>query len=61
MTEVIDLDIVSRVREYGTLGLSQVWKNYAYSGIKFPVYGEGFNSGDIFKSLGEFQKHEKIE
>lgn len=61
MTEVIDLDMVSRVREYGTLGLSQVWKNFAYSGIKFPVYGNGFSNGEIFKSLGKFQKHEKIE
>ena len=61
MTEVIDLEKVSHVREYGTLGLSQVWKNFADSPITFPVYGERFRHGEIFKSLGKFRRHEKIE
>jgi predicted amidohydrolase len=59
--EVIDLERVTHVREYGTLGLSQVWKNFADSPIMFPVYGERFREGEIFKSLGKFRKHEKIE
>jgi predicted amidohydrolase len=61
MTEVIDLDRVTHVREYGTLGLSQVWKNFADSPITFPVYRERFRDGEIFKSLGKFRRHEKIE
>jgi formamidase len=61
MTEVIDFDAVSRVREYGTLGLSQVWKNFADSGIRFPVYGNDFRDGAIFNKLGKFKRHSRIE
>jgi predicted amidohydrolase len=35
LTEVIDLELVHRVREYGTLGLSQLWKDLRSFGKRF--------------------------
>jgi predicted amidohydrolase len=60
MTEVIDLDVVSRVREYGTLGTSQVWKDLANFKGKFPMYDKGFGEGEVFKNLGPLKLHRKI-
>ena len=60
MTEVIDLDHTTRVREYGTAGQCQVWKALEnYKGI-FPVYREDIRKGEIFKSIGPLQLHKKI-
>jgi formamidase len=61
MTEVIDLDLVSRVREFGTLGLSQLWKDFANFRKKFPPYQDEVRNGAIFKSLGPLKHHRKIE
>ncbi len=41
--EVIDLDLLARVRENGTLGMNQVLKSFRDEGHKFPVYS-GKNS-----------------
>jgi predicted amidohydrolase len=60
MTEVVDLDMVSRVREYGTLGLSQLWKDLANFEQKFPVYKEDIRKGEIFESLGPRKLHKKM-
>ncbi len=60
MTEVVDLDMVSRVREYGTLGLSQLWKDLANFEQKFPVYQEDIRKGEIFESLGPRKLHKKM-
>lgn len=60
LTEVIDLDIVYRVREFGTLGLSQLWKDLANFEQKFPVYQEDIRKGEIFESLGPRKLHKKI-
>ena len=60
MTEVIDLDVVSRVREYGTLGTSQVWKDLANFKGKFPMYDKVFGEGEVFKNLGPLKLHRKI-
>ena len=60
MSEVIDLDVVSRVREYGTLGTSQVWKNLRdYKGT-FPMYANNIGKGTIFNSLGPLKLNKKI-
>jgi len=60
MTEVIDLDLVSRAREYGTLGQCQVWKTFGdFKGI-FPVYREEILNGAIFTSIGPLKMHKKI-
>jgi predicted amidohydrolase len=60
MTEVVDLDMVSRVREYGTLGVCQLWKELRDYKEKFPVYQENMGNGEIFKSLGVLKLHRKI-
>ena len=60
MTEVIDLDCVSRVREFGTLGTSQVWKDLANFKGKFPMYDQDIGEGEVFKNLGSLKLHRKI-
>lgn len=60
LTEVIDLDAVQRVREYGTLGLSQLWKDLRGFRGKFPIYQQGVHRGRVFKSLGDLKQHRKI-
>jgi len=52
LVERLDLDLVKRVREKGTLGLCQVLKSFGGSGIEFPVYGQGPSAGEGFKGLG---------
>ena len=62
MTEVVDLDAVARVREYGTLGTSQVWKDLAGFKGKFPMYAsDDIGQGEIFKNLGPSKLHPKID
>jgi len=61
MTEIIDLDVVSRVREYGTLGLSQLWKDLGSFAGKFPVYEGDMRGGRVFRSLGPRKLHRIIE
>ncbi|MCP4629044.1 MAG: carbon-nitrogen hydrolase family protein [bacterium] len=60
MTEVIDLDHTTRVREYGTMGQCQVWKALADFKGRFPVYQEDIHKGEIFKSIGPLKLHKKI-
>ena len=60
MTEVIDLDHTTRVREYGTMGQCQVWKSLADFKGRFPVYQEDILKGEIFKSIGPLKLHKKI-
>lgn len=60
LTEVIDLDEVSRVREYGTLGLCQAWKNLRNFEGTFPMYAGEIKEGEIFRSLGPLKLHKKI-
>ena len=61
LTEIIDLGKVKSVREYGTVGLSQVWKDLANFKGDFPVYRGGIRNGEVFKSLGELKLHRSIE
>jgi formamidase len=61
MTEVIDLDLVSRVREYGTMGTSQLWKDLGNFKGKFPIYQDDIRSGKVYKSLGPLELHKKIQ
>ena len=60
LTEIIDLDNVKRVREYGTLGLSQLWKDLANFKGNFPIYQESIGSGEVLKSLGPLKLHRTI-
>ena len=61
LTEVIDLDWVQRVREYGTLGLSQLWKDLGNFKQDLPIYQKGIRKGEIFRSLGPLRLHRKIQ
>src|SRR5574337_1870590 len=60
LTEIIDLDSVRKVREYGSLGLCQVWKQLRDFGGQFPIYGGRLADGAIFRSLGELQLHRSV-
>ncbi len=60
MTEVIDLDHTSRVREYGTVGQCQIWKALANFKGNFPAYQDDILNGDIYKSIGPMKLHKKI-
>ena len=60
MTEIIDLDQASHVREYGTMGQCQVWKALASFKRKFPVYQQDMLTGEIFKSIGPLKLHKEI-
>ena len=59
MTELIDLDLVTRVREYGTAGQCQVLKAFGNFKGQFPVYQKKVQS-DMFMSLGPVKLHRKI-
>lgn len=37
LTEVLDLDAVTRVREYGSVGLNRMWDQLAAEGAKIPL------------------------
>ena len=53
LTQVVDLDRVSQVREYGTAGLSPMWKQLRdVPPPVFPVYRDGFAAGEVMRSLG---------
>jgi len=44
LTEVLDLDVVTRVRQYGSVGLSRMWDQLDREGpeIDLPMYGGTF-------------------
>jgi formamidase len=60
VTEVIDLDVVTRAREYGTFGTSQLWKDLGNFSGEFPMYAKGIRRGEIYKSLGPLKFNRKI-
>ena len=61
MTEIIDLDHVTRAREFGTLGLGQTIKQLRDSGQKFPVYEKDNLSKGSFAKLGELKFHKDLD
>ena len=60
LTEILDLDHVSRTREYGTLGLAQTLKQLRDSGHQFPIYQQGIANGEGFKALGRLGFHREL-
>lgn len=63
LIQVLDLDLVRHVREYGTLELNQLLKqlrDYDAGGGKFPPYREGLAQGEGLRRLGPLQLHESI-
>ena len=52
MTEIIDLDLVRRVRDLGTVGLNQHLKQLRDFEGEFPIYTQGVRAGELFQTLG---------
>lgn len=61
MTEILDLDLVKRTREFGTLGLGQTLKQLRDSGHKFPVYEDDNLSKGSFAELGALKYHRNFD
>lgn len=55
LTEILDLDHVTRTREFGTIGLGQTLKQLRDSEQHFPIYEQGVAQGEGFKRLGKLQ------
>jgi len=60
LTEIIDLDHVSRTREYGTMGLAQTLKQVRDAGHTFPLYKDGKLQDGSFKELGPLAYHRNL-
>ncbi len=52
LTEMIDLDLVRRVRELGSIGLNQHLKQLRDFEGEFPIYTQGIRKGVLFQNLG---------
>lgn len=53
LTEIIDLDNVTRTREFGTLGLAQTLKQLRDSNHEFPIYQQGVGASETVRALGK--------
>jgi len=60
LTQVLDLDLVSHVREYGTLGLNQLLKQMRDFPGEFPPYKQGLARGEGMRHLGPLQLQETL-
>jgi formamidase len=60
MTEIIDLDNVQKAREFGNLGLCQLWKQLRDHPQEFPIYRNGIASGKIYENLGQLKFHTNL-
>jgi formamidase len=61
LTEIIDLDHVTRTREFGTLGLAQTLKQLRDSGHTFPIYRDGQLAQGSFRQLGALKYHHSLK
>lgn len=53
LTQVIDLDRVTTVREFGTAGQNRMWKQLRDLPVpNFPQYAAGFSAGRVMDALG---------
>jgi formamidase len=60
LVQVLDLDLVRHVREYGTLGLNQLLKQLRDFPGGFPPYQQGLDQGVGTRHLGPLQFYESI-
>ncbi len=60
LTEIIDLDHVTRTREFGTIGLAQTLKQLRDCGHSFPVYAEGKVAPGSLSKLGALRYHRDL-
>jgi predicted amidohydrolase len=61
LTEILDLDHVTRSREFGTLGLAQTLKQLRDAGHTFPIYEDGQLSKGSFSQLGVLKFHHTLK
>jgi predicted amidohydrolase len=61
LTEIIDLDHVTRTREFGTLGLAQTLKQLRDAGHTFPIYQDGQLARGSFAKLGALKYHHSLK
>lgn len=61
LTEILDLDHVTRTREYGTIGLAQTLKQIRDSGHTFPIYRQGKVEPTGFEHLGPLTYHRRLD
>lgn len=52
LSAFLDLDLVGAVREHGTAGLNQLWKQLRDFPPPFPPAVEGYAAGEIMRGLG---------
>lgn len=60
LTEILDLERVTRAREFGTLGMSQLLKQLRDSQQHFPMYEQGVVRGGSFENLGALKFHREL-
>lgn len=60
LTEVLDLERVTRTREFGTIGLAQTLKQLRDSGQTFPIYEDGKLAKGSFEKLGPLKFHRNL-
>jgi formamidase len=60
MTEILDLDNVTKSREFGSLGLCQLWKQLRDFPGHFPIYQNGIAGGPIYRDLGPLRLHRDL-
>ena len=61
LTETLDLDHVTRTREYGTIGLSQILKQLRDFKAGFPLYQNGSLKEGSFGKLGPLAYHRDLQ
>lgn len=59
MTELLDLERVTRTRELGTLGMTQTLKGLRDSRVRFPQY-EDLSRGEVFSGLGHLAVPKRV-
>lgn len=60
VTEILDLDHVTRTRELGTIGMTQTLKQLRDSGHRFPIYTEEMSRGEGLVRLGALKLHREL-
>ncbi|OGN94237.1 MAG: hypothetical protein A2Y88_01935 [Chloroflexi bacterium RBG_13_48_10] len=61
LTEMIDLDHTTRVREFGTIGLAQTLKQLRDSDHTFPIYEDGKLAKGSFSNLGVLKYYRQLD
>lgn len=60
LVEQLDLELVTRVRESGTLGLTQALKGLRDSTVRFPQYSGSLAESEALKELGKLETPKNI-